>query len=558
MRNTVDIKKDKKIKVIGHKNPDTDSICSVLAYANLKNKLDEGKYEACRAGEISAETQYVLDRFGVEAPKACFDVSSKVEDLDVADVPGIAPEASMREAWNAMRDSGFTTQPLTDTEGKLAGVVTLNDLAKNNMDALDAYVLSREKTPVQNIVDVLEGEVVTGDKEKILTKGKVLVGAGTPDAFENTLFEGDIVMVANRVDAQVAALNMGVQVLIVCLGAEFSKSVAELGEAKGCIIIKTKFDTFAAARLIMQAVPVKNMMTPAENVRSFTPETPAADVKAAMEGTRHIHFPVLDEDGTYIGLISRRNLDVQEREQLILVDHQETTQCVDGLADAKITEVVDHHKIGDIQTNDPIFFRCEPVGCSATIVTSLYEENGVEIEPTIAGLLLSALLSDTLLFRSPTCTDRDVATGKKLAEIAGIDPEELAEHMFEAGENLEGKSAEDICYQDFKIFEHGGVRFGVGQASFMSSANMKKAEDMLLDYLPDTLAKDGTSMVFFMLTSVKDQSSRMIYAGDAAEKTLESGFDASAADDQEPGILLPGVVSRKKQLIPNILRVLDK
>lgn len=554
----MDIKKDKKIKVIGHKNPDTDSICSVLAYTNLKNKLDDGHYEACRAGEISAETQYVLDRFKVEAPKACFDVSSKVEDLDVADVPGISATASMREAWNAMRDTGFTTQPVVEPDGKLAGVVTLNDLAKGNMDALDAYVLSREKTPVQNIVDVLEGEIVTGDDKAILTRGKVLVGAGTPEAFENTLLEGDIVMVANRVDAQVAALNMGVQVLIVCLGAEVSKSVAELGEAKNCVIIKTKFDTFAAARLIMQAVPVKDMMTPADEVKSFTPDTPAEDVKSAMDGTRHIHFPVLDEDGKYIGLISRRNLEVKDCDKLILVDHQETTQCVDGIADAKILEVVDHHKIGDIQTNDPIFFRCEPVGCSATIVTSLYEENGVEIEPTVAGLLLSALLSDTLLFRSPTCTDRDVETGKKLAEIAGVDPEELAEHMFEAGENLEGKSAEDICYQDFKIFEHGDVRFGVGQASFMSSANMKKAEDMLLGYLPDTLAKDGTSMVFFMLTSVKDQSSRMIYAGADAEKTLEAGFDASASDDQEPGILLPGVVSRKKQLIPNILNVLDK
>jgi manganese-dependent inorganic pyrophosphatase len=554
----VDIKVDNKIKVIGHKNPDTDSICSVLAYTNLKNKLGGGEYEACRAGEISEETQYVLDRFKVEAPKPCYNVSSKVEDLDVADVPGIPPMASLREAWNAMRDSGFTTQPVTDDNGNLAGVVTLNDLSKGNMDALDAYVLSREKTPVKNIAAVLEGEFVTGNPDEILTRGKVLVGAGTPEAFENTLLEGDIVMVANRVDAQVAALNMGVKVLIVCLGAEVSKSVAELGEAKDCVIIKTKYDTYAAARLIIQAVPVKNLMTPAEQVRSFNPDTLLTEVKETMDETRHIHFPVLDNDGKYIGLISRRNLDVKNCDKLILVDHQETTQCVDGIADAQIMEVVDHHKIGDIQTNDPIYFRCEPVGCSATIVTSLYEENGVEIDPTTAGLLLSALLSDTLLFRSPTCTDRDVETGKKLAKIAGVDPEELAEHMFEAGENLEGKTAEDICYQDFKLFEHGGVRFGVGQASFMSEANMKKAEDMLLEYLPKTLEKDGTSMVFFMLTSVKDQGSRMLYAGADAEKTLEAGFDAKASDDSEPGILLPGVVSRKKQLIPNILGVLDK
>ncbi len=554
----MDIKVDDKIKVIGHKNPDTDSICSVLAYTNLKNKLDPGRYEACRAGEISAETQYVLDRFQVEPPKACFNVSSKVEDLDVADVPGISPMASLREAWNAMRDSGYTTQPITDEEGKLLGVVTLNDLSKGNMDALDAYVLSREKTPVQNIVDVLEGEIVTGDPKEILTKGKVLVGAGTPDAFENTLLEGDIVMVANRVDAQVAALNMGVKVLIVCLGADVSKQISELGASKNSVIIKTKYDTYAAARLIIQAVPVNNMMTPISEVRYFTPETPVTEVKEAMDETRHIHFPVLGQDEKYIGLISRRNLEVKNHEKLILVDHQETTQCVDGLADAQLLEVIDHHKIGDIQTSDPIYFRCEPVGCSATIVTSLYEEKGVKIEPKIAGLLLSALISDTLLFRSPTCTPRDVETGKKLAKIAGIEPEELAENLFAAGENLEGKTAEDVCYQDFKLFEHGGIRFGVGQASFMSSANMQKAEEMLLEYLPKTLAKDGTSMVFFMLTSVKEQGSRMLFAGDNAEKTLETAFAGQSTDDEEPGIMLPGVVSRKKQVIPNILGALDK
>lgn len=241
--------------------------------------------------------------------------------------------------------------------------------------------------------------------------------------------------------------------------------------------------------------------------------------------------------------------------KVILVDHNETAQAVNGFENAELVEVVDHHKIGDIQTIAPIYFRCEPLGCTCTILTKMYDEAGVEIPEQIAGILLSAILSDTLAFRSPTCTDADVAAGKKLAEIAGVDADQLAEGMFEAGENLDGKTAEDICYSDFKIFEHDGMKFGVGQASFMSPANLQKAKDMLLPYLPETLAKDGTAMVFLMLTDIREQSSYVIFAGDQAEATLEKAF-GQKKEEGEDGMLLEGVVSRKKQMIPPVLEAL--
>ncbi len=244
--------------------------------------------------------------------------------------------------------------------------------------------------------------------------------------------------------------------------------------------------------------------------------------------------------------------EVAEDQAVILIDHNEKTQCADGADDAQIIEIIDHHKIGSIETKDPILFRNEPVGCSATIITKMYKEAGVEPDKKTAGLLLSAILSDTLNFRSPTCTDRDVETGRELASIAGVDTDDYAVKMFEAGEKLDGKTAEDIFYSDFKIFEKDDIRFGIGQASFMSQSTLDEARAMITDYIDETLAKDNTKMAFFMLTSIQDQSSRMIYAGEGAREALESGFDVTQNADEE-GILLKDVVSRKKQLVPALM-----
>ena len=547
--------KDRKVIVIGHRNPDTDSICSAVAYAYLKNKINGGGYEACRAGEISQETEFVLKRFKTDAPRRCVNVYTQVDDMDLFDVPGLAPDTSMRAAWLEMRDTNSASQPVIDENGELLGMITLNDLSRGNMDNLSADALAWAKTPVRNIVEILHGTVLTGDIDQVIEKGSLGVGAGAVESMETIIEEGDITIVSNRFESQIAAVESGAAVLIICLSPKVSKTVIKLAKERGTTVIVTDFDTFTASRIIVQSAPISAFMTPEEKLIKFLPNTPVTEVSKVMTETRHVYFPVHSPDGKYLGLISRTNLLGAKGKQLILVDHNEKSQCVDGYEQAEILEIIDHHRIGSIETVDPVYFRNQPVGCTATIVTQMYEENGVRIPKNIAGLMLSAILSDTLAFKSPTCTPMDVKTAEKLSGIVGVEPEKLAEEIFAAGENLDGKSPEDVCYQDFKVFTSGDIRFGVGQASFMSQSNLCTAYNMLKEYLPQTLEHDNTKMAYFLLTDVKKQSSYMLFTGEDAEEVLLKSFN-KIIENTDNGYLLKGVVSRKKQVIPSILDTL--
>lgn len=545
----------RKIMVIGHRNPDTDSICSAIAYAHLKNKVEGGGYEACRAGEPNQETAYVLKRFHAKAPRRCLNVSAEVQDIDIRRVPGVPGSTTMRRAWEQMRDTQANSQPIVDEQGRLQGMITLSDLSVANMDSLDTYALSKASTPIRNVVETLNGTILAGDGEGSLEKGKIVIGAGSPEAMETMVEAGDIVLVANRYESQLCAIEMEAACVVVCMGSAVAKTIIKLANERGCTLISTPYDTYAAAGLIKQSVPIRAYMTPAEKLLSFLPTTPVEEVKKVMGQVRHVYFPVHTLSGKYLGLISRRNLLNLKRKQLILVDHNEKTQCVEGYEEADILEVIDHHRIGNLETSGPVYFRNQPVGCTATIVYQMYREQDVELEPDMAGLLLSAILSDTLAFRSPTCTRQDELAARALAKIAGVEAEELANEMFEAGENLDGRGAEDVFFQDFKIFTHGDIRFGVGQGSYMSEKNRKRAAELLRPYLPEALKREGVQMIFFMLTSVKGESSQVLCAGSGAEDLLTQAF---LCQKTEEGFVLPGVVSRKKQLIPNMLNTLQQ
>ena len=544
----------RKIMVIGHRNPDTDSICSAIAYSNLKNKTVGPWHEACRAGEINQETAFVLKRFGAKTPRRCLNVSAQVQDIDIRPVPGILGNTTMRRAWETMRDTQANSQPIVDEKGMLQGLITLGDLAVANMDSLDTHALSNARTPIKNVVEVLGGTVLAGDDSGYFEKGKIVIGASSPDVLENTMEAGDIVLVANRYETQLCAIEMGAACVVVCMEPTVAKTIVKLANERGCLLISSPYDTYAVSCLIKQSVPVSTHMTPREKLRTFLPSTPVDEVKKVMSKVRDNYFPVHTNSGKYLGLISRRNLLNLQRKQLILVDHNEKTQCVDGWEEADILEVVDHHRLGSLETSQPVFFRNQPVGCTCTIVYQMYQEQGVEIEPHIAGLMLSAILSDTLCFRSPTCTPVDEAAARELAKIVGVEPEELANEIFEAGENLEGRAAEDVFFQDFKIFTHGDIRFGVGQGSYMSEKNRQRAAELLRPYLPEALKREGVQMIFFMLTSVKDQSSKVLFCGEGAEQLIGTAFRCER--DTDGSVVLPGVVSRKKQMIPSMLETL--
>ena len=542
------------IGVIGHRNPDTDSICSAICYAALKNQLGTGTYVPFRAGDINRETEYVLGRFGAAVPEECLDVSAQVQDIDIRSMPGTDSMTTMRKAWQTMRDVNISTLPITDDDGNLQGLITLTNLAMANMDMAGTRFLSDSKTPYKNILEVLDGTLVTGDPEGCVETGKVVVAAASPETLEEVVEKGDVVLVANRYDSQFCAIEMGAACLVVCTGSPVPKTIVSLAQAHGCTVITTPYDTYPASCMITQSVPIRHYMV-RDNLLCFRTSDDLEDVKEVMGKVRFVYFPVLDESGKYAGVISRRNLLNLRRKQLILVDHNEKTQCVDGWEEAEILEIIDHHRIGNLETSGPVYFRNQPVGCTATVIYQMYQENCVEITPQIAGLLLSAILSDTLKFRSPTCTPLDQRTAEVLAGIANVDMDELAQAMFESGENIDGKTAGEVYRQDYKTFDQSGLTIGVGQGSFISTANYEKARELITEYLPKARKELEVDMAFYLLTSLQDQSSLVICTGNRAEELISRAF---RVEPGPTGHLLPGVMSRKKQFIPPVLRALQE
>ena len=392
----------RKVGVIGHRNPDTDSICSAIAYADLKNKIGEMNCEPLRAGAVNGETEYVLRRFGVSAPELCPDVSAQVKDIDIRPMPGTDGMTTVRKAWETMRDQQISTLPITDSAGNLMGIITLKDLAMANMDISSTNFLSVSHTPYRNIIETLGGTLITGDPDGCVTSGKVVVGAASPEIMEEILEPGDLVLVANRYESQYCAVEMGASCIVVCTGSAVPKTIVRLATEKGCTIISTPHDTYPASCMISQSVPISYYML-RNNLLTFRTTDSVEYVKEVMGKVRFVYFPVLDSEGTYVGVISRRNLLNLHRKQLILVDHNEKTQCVDGWEEAEILEIIDHHRIGNLETSGPVYFRNQPVGCTATVIYQMYQEADIDVSPQIAGLLLSAILSISFhFFRLPT------------------------------------------------------------------------------------------------------------------------------------------------------------
>ena len=539
-----------KVVVIGHRNPDTDSICSAIAYAELKNKTSSLVCEPRRAGRMNQETEFVLKKFGVTPPRMCTDVNPKIRDVDFREMPGINGSTSLRKAWEIMRDKKIDTLPITDAGNELLGLITVKDIATANMDVFDTGVLAKSRTSYKNILETLGGTMVVGDENAVCTTGHIKIGTATPEMLESAVEKGDIVILTNRYESQLCAIEKEASLLIICNGAKVGRTIQRIAEETGVAIMSVACDSYAAGKLMSQCAPISYYMT-RDDIVKFTLVTPVSDVTRVMAKVRHRYFPILDEDGRYCGMISRRNIINLRKRRIILVDHNEATQAVEGFDQAEILEIIDHHRIGSLETDGPVYFRNQPVGCTATIITQMYDENGVEIEPKIAGLLLAAILSDTLVFRSPTCTPIDVAAAKRLAKIAGVDIDEFALEMFEAGENLAGKTAEEVFLQDFKVFMCGDVRFGVAQGSYMTRKNLQAAQKLLQPYLEEARNKQNVEDLYMLLTDVPKEESVVICAGRHADEMLRSGFEIEPAADGS--WTLPGVVSRKKQFIPALM-----
>ena len=546
-------KRKEKIYVIGHKNPDTDSICSAIAYADLRQKVTGQVHEAKRAGHVNDETAYVLDRFGVEAPKLLTDVRLQVRDLDIHEMPGLKPNASIRDTWERMRQEQAKTLPIVKDD-ELVGVVSTGDIAKSYMDVYDSEILSKARTQYRNIVKTLDGTMITGNEHGYFMRGKVAIGASSPNLMEEFIEKDDLVILGDLEEAQACAVNIDASCMVICKDAEVSPKLIQKAKEQSIVIIQTPYDTFTTARLINQSIPVKFYMTSGP-LTMFRMNDYVDDIKDIMAKKRFRDFPLLDRHGRFKGFISRRRFLGASKKKVILVDHNERSQAVDGIEEAEIIEIIDHHRLGDIETVSPITFRNQPVGCTATIINQMYEENEIEVPREIAGLLCGAIISDTLLFRSPTCTPLDERTAKKLAKISDIDLEQMAQEMFNAGSNLKGKSAEDICFQDFKQFTVNDTIFGVGQITSMSKEELAAIRDMMTEHLPKVLEAHNLNMIYFMLTDILAESTELLCVGTGARGIALSAFDLP---DNAKSLILKGVVSRKKQLIPVLVETMQQ
>ena len=512
--------KEKKVFVIGHKNPDTDSICSAIAYAALKNKTDDGVFVPKRAGEVNNETKYVLDFFDVETPEFIGHVGTQVKDVEIKPTPSLNEGISLKNAWNKMRDLRESTMPIVN-DGVLEGIISVKDIATANMDIYETRILAISHTKYTNVLDAIDGTMIVGDSEEEITKGKILIGAANPDLLENYVEDGDMLLTGNRFENQLCGIEMNAGCIVVCTGAPISKTIQKLAKENNCKIISTPHDTLMVARLISQSAPVRYFMKK-DHLITFSREDFISDIRDTLAKIRHRDFPVLDRDGKYCGMLSRRSLLNMDNKKIILVDHNEKGQAVDGIDEAEILEIIDHHRLGSMETALPVFFRNQPVGCTGTIIYDLYQENNVEVDKKIAGLLCSAIISDTLMFRSPTCTPKDKKAAEELAKIAGIEIQEHAEKMFRAGSSLADKTPEEIFYQDFKKFSGNDKNFGAGQISSMDKTELEQLRPKIAAYMEGAV-KEG-EMLFFLLTNILTESSDLVFAGEGAKELVETAF----------------------------------
>lgn len=569
----IEPKRQKEIYVIGHKNPDTDSICSAIAYASLKNEIlariqkgesveqyhdflvsegnhDEMIYVPVRAGQVNTETEYVLNTFGQSVPVFMNAIRTQVCDINIRRIAPISSDFSLKKAWETMRKLDTSTLAVTDEQGLLEGLITMSDITGAYMSMLNNEILSEACTPISNILDTLNGTLVVGEPDKILTKGKLVVSTATLNVIGDFVHEDDLVILGNRYEAQLSAIENKASCIIICDGAKASRTICKLAEENGCAVICTPYDTFTVTRNINQSIPVDYFMIK-EGLVAFNQNDYVSDIKPTMMRLRHRDFLIIDDNYHYVGMISRRALIGMDAKKVILVDHNEMEQAAEGVDEAEVVEIIDHHKLGTVETIRPVKVRNEPVGCTATIIYEMYQENQIPLTKSIAGILCSAIVSDTLMFRSPTCTLHDKMAAGALALIAGISIEDFAAEMFKAGSNLKDKSPEEIFYQDYKKFIAGDdSTFGVGQISSMNGDELKEIKERIIPFMISEYGRHGISRVYFMLTNIMEEATELLYYGEGSEELIKTAFST----EPENGVFyLSGVVSRKKQLIPALM-----
>lgn len=535
----------KTIYVFGHRNPDTDSICSAIAYAHLKSALGYEDVKPARLGKVNKETAFALNYFNVKQPVLIDNIKPQVSDMNYYAVPSIYTVDSVKKAWDIMTEHGRQMIPVLYPDHKLAGVVSISDIAKTYIGLTDGSVLKNKRTPFVNIPAVLKGKVVHGEYPHPYVQGDVYTTASI--GAKDTLNQDDIIITGNNEALIKLALKTGAGCVIIT-DKDMDELTVTIPKNLPCAVVCTPFSFFKSIKMISQSISVKNLIGN-QNIIYFETDDTIDEVKEIMLNTSHRHFPIVNQEGQVQGVISKRHiLDIQKK-QVILVDHNEQVQSASGIEQAEILEIIDHHRIANIDTGIPVYLRAEPVGCTATIIGKMYEENNIMPPKEIAGLMLSAILSDTLIFKSPTCTPQDIKTATRLARIAEVDLEKYGTELIAAGTSLENVSAKELLFIDRKPFTIGKYNASVSQVNTGDFSSIFNKKDEILENMKLLAEHENLDVVVLMVTDLILGGTELLAIG--KERWLvERAFDMNKNDDS---IFLADVYSRKKQIIPKLM-----
>ena len=542
------------VYVSGHRNPDTDSICSAIAYSYLLNATNKYNAVPVRLGEVNRETEYVLKRFGVEHPVLLKTVKQKVEDLNYDKVTVFSKDLTLKTAWFLLKQQNLKSAPILDEHGQLLGLLSTSNIIEGYMDQWDSEVLKKARTPVENVIDTLEANVIYLNESLKVVEGDIHIAAMSGSEAKKRIHENDVVIVGgDRSDDLEELISVKPSLIVLTGSLTADENVVKKCEEQGISIISTPFNTYQTSQQIVQAIPVEYVMIKGD-IKTFSTDDTLDYMKEVMSETRYRGYPVIDLNNRCVGSISRFALLKGLRKKVILVDHNERGQSIPGIEEADILEIVDHHRVADIQTVGPLLFRGEPLGSTATIVTKIFDELDVEMPSHIAGLLLGAVVSDTLLFKSPTCTPVDTKIAKKLAEIAGVDIQEFAMEMFKAGTSLVGKTVDEIFNQDFKKFSFDNLQVGVAQVNSMDIEGFLPYKKDMLDYMNKFAEDNNLEFTLLLLTDIINANSE-IFVGGPRPELVEKAFNVQLTECQGT---LAGVISRKKQVVPAITAVMSE
>ena len=527
------------IFVTGHRNPDTDSIVAAMAYAALRNALGDREYEAACLGQVSDETQRVLDYFGFEPPQRIRSMRTQVRDLEYDTPPILGAAVTVGRAWQALQTlKNISAVPVANEDGTLYGMLSRENVASYNMELVASSCL--ESVPLFNVLSVLEGKVLNEAGENVDSIcGEVTIAL--PQSRENLLFNktDSIVLCGHQPDMIRRALEMNVRCLVLCQ-AELAEEFRALPTST--CIISTPYDAYRAARLIFQSTPIGRICQTAELV-CFHLEDRLDEVREQVLKHRYPCYPILDENEQVAGVLTRYHLLRPRRKRVVLVDHNEAAQSVPGLEEAEILEIIDHHRLADIQTANPIYVRNEPVGSTNTIIAGMFQDRGLMPSEKMAGMMAAAIISDTVMFKSPTCTDRDRRTAQRMARIANVSPEELGKVIFSATSGR--RTPEELLFTDYKEFHIGGHDLAISQITCVDSPELLARKEEFLELMKKKVEQKHFSMMILMLTDVLLEGTQIIYLG--SDEVIRQAFNVQPKDNT---VFLPRVMSRKKQIIP--------